>query len=214
MGLDATLSSLYLADQFLDREQSPNCGFIHADLFENIFEQEIFDIVFCSGVLHHTENTKGGLKHIAGWAKQDGLIIVGLYNKFGRLRTNFRQWIFKKLGGGDFAQKIVVLLDPYLRRRKWDDKAKAWFQDQYEHPVETKHSMDEVLEWFDENDIDFITAIPRCDLEPTDFNNMFKKTSTGDRVTRIIAQILMLFSTYGSEGGLFIMIGRKRPTTK
>ena len=51
-------------------------------------------------------------------------------------------------------------------------------------------------------------------FEPTDFNNMFKKTSTGDRVTRIIAQILMLFSTYGSEGGLFIMIGRKRPTTK
>ena len=39
VGLDATLSSLYLADQFLDREQSPNCGFIHADLFENIFGQ-------------------------------------------------------------------------------------------------------------------------------------------------------------------------------
>ena len=40
-------------------------------------------------------------------------------------------------------------MDPYLRRNLDYKKDLAWFRDQYEHPVERKHTLDEVLKWFD-----------------------------------------------------------------
>ena len=69
-----------------------------------------------------------------------------IYNKYGRLPTDFRRVIFKVTG------KRFLFLDPYLRERgKYDDaKAESWFNDQYLHPHECKHTMGQVLKWFDE----------------------------------------------------------------
>ena len=33
--------------------------------------------------------------------------------------------------------------------------------DQYRHPHESKHSVDEVLGWFDRNDVEFLNAVPK-----------------------------------------------------
>ena len=45
--------------------------------------------------------------------KTNGYILVGLYNRYGRLRTVFRQYLFKL-----FGKRIVMLLDPILRNIK------------------------------------------------------------------------------------------------
>ncbi|MGR3341878.1 MAG: hypothetical protein ACU0DI_01360, partial [Paracoccaceae bacterium] len=42
-----------------------------------------------------------------------------------------------------------------------------------------------------------------------DFLNLLNKTGKGDAVTRFYAQVGMIFSHLGSEGGLFLVIGRK-----
>ena len=60
---------------------------------EENFKDKVFDIVFCSGVLHHTKNPYGGFEIISKYVKKEGYIIIGLYNKFGRLRTKIRQII-------------------------------------------------------------------------------------------------------------------------
>ena len=100
--------------------------------------------------------------------------------------------------------------DPYLRKNSLSyQKENAWIRDQYEHPVERKHSIDQVLAWFDANDVEFIGSLPNCNL---DERYMGLAGMTGERATffqRYIAQLLMIFSTYGNEGGLFLMIGRK-----
>ena len=41
-------------------------------------------------------------------------------------------------------------------------------------------------------------------------NNLFEKNSKGTYFERILQQILMIFSRHGSEGAIFIFIGKKK----
>ena len=210
VAFDPTLESLRLGLDFAEKNKIDNVTFVNGDLFSDSFIPGYFDIVWCSGVLHHTESAKEGFKLIANWARPDGYIIIGLYNLYGRLRTVFRQFLFRLLGKGKLARAIVSFLDPILRKDISKQKKLAWFQDQYEHPVESLHTLDEVLDWFDENNVEFISSIPSCDLNAVDYEHMFNGGNRGDLATRIFSQIAMLFSSFGSEGGLFLVIGRKK----
>ena len=210
VAFDPTLESLRLGLDFAEKNKIDNVTFVNGDLFSDSFIPGYFDIVWCSGVLHHTESAKEGFKLIANWARPDGYIIIGLYNLYGRLRTVFRQFLFRLLGKGKLARAIVSFLDPILRKDISKQKKLAWFQDQYEHPVESLHTLDEVLDWFDENNVEFISSIPSCDMNAVDYEHMFNGGNRGDLATRIFSQIAMLFSSFGSEGGLFLVIGRKK----
>ena len=210
VAFDPTLESLRLGLDFAEKNKIDNVTFVNGDLFSDSFIPGYFDIVWCSGVLHHTESAKEGFKLIANWARPDGYIIIGLYNLYGRLRTVFRQFLFRLLGKGELARAIVSFLDPILRKDISKQKKLAWFQDQYEHPVESLHTLDEVLDWFDENNVEFISSIPSCDMNAVDYEDMFNGGNRGDLATRIFSQIAMLFSSFGSEGGLFLVIGRKK----
>ena len=105
-----------------------------------------------------------------------------------------------------------MFLDPTLRNIKKENKLqiKSWIRDQYEHPVESLHTLDEVLDWFNSNDIEFISSIPRCNIEEKENSNLFEKTSKGTFLSRLFSQISMLFNNLGSDGGLFIVIGKKK----
>ena len=210
VALDPTKESLKLGANFADKNNINGVRFFNADIFDNPCKEGFFDYVWCSGVLHHTVDTKKGFEIISKWSKPNGLIIIGLYNTIGRLRTNFRQMIYKLSGKSKFGEKLVRLMDPHLRKNLSKEKSFAWFRDQYEHPVERKHSLDEVINWFDENNIKFLGSIPSAN-----FDGSLKKINEmdGNRGTwfeRICAQIMMLFSNLGSEGGLFMVIGRRQ----
>ena len=154
--------------------------------------------MLCSGVLHHTKNPKLGYKTITKWLKPNGVIIVSLYNRYGSIRTVFRQFVSKFFGLG-----IINFIDPYLRNNISTSKKNAWLRDQYLHPVESLHTIDEVLGWFKEENITFLNSIPTSDLENFKYESMFERTSPGNRLSRILAQIGMIFLTLGAEGGGF-----------
>ena len=210
VALDPTMASLKLGQEFAQKNNINNVTFINASLFQNVIADESFDVVWCSGVLHHTYDSKLGFETLIKWAKKDGIVFIGLYNTYGRLRTNFRQFIFNCLGRGKLARATVSVLDPVLRKTKSKNKFDAWFQDQYEHPVERKHSIDEVLNWFDENNVEFLGSLPNCKFGEVDDNFVQFDKNRSTFMSRVFAQLDMLFQTYGSEGGLFIMVGRKK----
>lgn len=205
--LDPTLASINLGRNFSKKNNIQNVKFINADIFDDVFQEDIFDFIWTNGVLHHTKNPKLAFDIISNYLKKDGYILVGLYNKFGRLRTVFRQLLYKL-----FGKKIVMILDPTLRniKRGNTQQIKSWIRDQYEHPVESLHTIDEVLEWFDENDIEFISSIPSCDFKTYQNINIFKKSSKGTFLSRLFSQISMLFNSLGADGGLFIVVGKKQ----
>ena len=209
VAFDPTLEALKLGSIFAKKSNIVNCIFVNGDLFSNPFENNYFDVVYCSGVLHHTENPKEGFKIISSWLKNDGYIIIGLYNYYGRLRTILRQKLFKILGRGSLARFLLSFLDPILRQDLSSEKEEAWFNDQYTHPVESLHTFDEVLKWFNDNNIEYISSIPSTDMETLNYKNIFSKKSKGTTFSRIFSQISMLFSRFGSEGGLFLIVGKK-----
>ena len=138
--------------------------------------------------------------------KKDGHIFVGLYNRYGRIRTIIRKYLYKLLG-----KKILFLLDPVLRKipKNSIGKINAWIKDQYLHPIESLHTFDEVLEWFNKNNIEFISSIPKCNPYEIVDEEPFLKQSQATNSERIFSQLIMIFNHFGAEGGLFIFTGKK-----
>ena len=201
--LDATLNSLKLGKDFAKRNYLKNISFINADIFDKFFKKEIFDVIISNGVLHHTKNPYLGFVNILDTLKKDGYIIIGLYNFYGRIKNYIYKIIYRI-----FGFKIVKFVDPILKKKK-DDQIIAWLEDQFNHPIETTHTFDEVLKWFKKNDIEFISSIPNLSL----FDNSkfeIKKKGTSVYIIRFMSQIKNIFNSFGSDGGLFIMVGKKR----
>ena len=138
--------------------------------------------------------------------KKGGHIFLGLYNRYGRIRTILRKYLYKI-----FGKQILFILDPVLRKipKNSSGKIKAWIKDQYLHPIESLHTFDEVLNWFDNNNIHFVSSIPQCNPYEIIENDPFIKQSKGTKSERIFAQLIMIFNHFGSEGGLFIFNGKK-----
>ena len=156
-------------------------------------------------MLHHTKDPYEAFKIVLKPLKKDGIIVLGLYNRIARIRTLIRKYLYKI-----FGKKIIMIFDPHLRKTDKNSKEKieAWIKDQYEHPVESLHSFDEILNWFKMNNVEFVNSIPHCNLF-SDPKNIFEKSQKVNFFTRLLSQILMIFSSYGSEGGVFIFIGKK-----
>tara|TARA_B110000027_G_scaffold127366_1_gene146624 strand:+ start:3169 stop:4068 length:900 start_codon:yes stop_codon:yes gene_type:complete len=204
VGLDPTIESLELAANFSKKNNIENIDFVNADIFDDVLTDNFFDFIWCNGVLHHTKDPYEAFRILIKSLKSEGYVLIGLYNKIGRIRTIFRRYMFKI-----FGSKFLDIFDPTLRNLKGnEEERKAWIRDQYIHPIESLHTIDNVLEWFNKNNIEFINSIPSCNFEDDD-NDLFSKKSKGDLYSRISNQLSMIFNNLGSDGGLFIVIGKK-----
>ncbi len=211
VGLDATLQSLELASDFAIKNDINNVSFVNSDIFDDLLQENFFDFIWLNGVLHHTKDPYEAFKIVVKYLKNQGYILVGLYNRFGRIRTIIRKYIYKIFGGErGWGVNILSFLDKTLRNLKENKKDKeAWIKDQYHHPVESLHTIDEVLLWFSKHNIDFVSSIPSCAFETDPYKDLFIKKSKGNFLSRIINQINMIFNNLDSDGGLFIVIGKK-----
>lgn len=204
-GTDMCLNSLRLAHEFAAREGIDDAVFVQMNLFRPVFRPGSFDLVICNGVLHHTADPFGGFRSIATLVKDGGLVLIGLYNRYGRAMTNVRRKVYA-LSGDRFKE-----LDPTLRgRRQGERKRHSWFMDQYKHPHESQHSFDEVLEWFDRCGFDFVNSFPPIapGQRSTDVRRILRPADQGTRARRMMVQLQMAVAD--REGGFYLMVGRKR----
>jgi carbamoyltransferase len=204
VGSDLCLNSLRLGEKFRHEHGLDRIGFVQMNLFRPAFRPESFDVVLCNGVLHHTSDPFGGFQALVPLLRPGGTIVIGLYNRWGRLMTDLRRLVFRATGGRG------RWLDPYLRTGRLSrDKERAWFADQYRHPHESKHTLGEVLGWFDRTDLRFVRGVPSLTPGggPTG-DDLFSPESPGSRFDRLVVQAAQIWR--GSrEGGFFLMIGRK-----
>ena len=59
------------------------------------------------------------------------------------------------------------------------------------------------------NNIEFINSIPECSSFNIAKKNFFEKNSKATFIERILQQFIMIFTSFGSEGGVFIFVGKK-----
>lgn len=214
--LDGTLESLQEGERFKISSKLENLKLIHGDILTKLFNDEVFDFIWCNGVLHHTKDPYKGFENLCGYLKKDGYILIGLYNRYGRLRTIIRKHLSKLFITRKNREKFLLLFDPVLRKlnknkEKNRMKINSWLRDQYFHPIESLHTLDEVLNWFHLNKIDFVSSIPQSNYEDPEIINdkIFNKKTKTSFLDRIFIQLKMIFTSFGTEGGVFILIGKK-----
>ena len=203
IGADLCHNSLRLAKAFRDRCSIENAHFVQMNLFRPPFADGTFDVIISNGVLHHTSDPKGGFVQLARKLKPGGYFVIGLYNWLGRLPTLWRRALIQMFGDG------WARLDSRLRGHALNNgRRSAWFMDQYRHPHESKHSIDEVMGWFGECGIETGLTIPPVGEPFTEETRLFAPRPPSSRLDRFATELEMLLKG-GTDGGLYIVIGRR-----
>lgn len=152
-----------------------NCHFIQADLHQPPFANHIFDIVYSSGVLHHTPDTKNAFRIVSQLVKRGGVYCVWLYKPYNNrlhksvidfrkitthLPLRFQFWLYRI-----FLVPVHKFIS-WLRHRK----PKSWREimielfDSFTPVYRFEHQPEEVEVWFSENEF--------IDIKITTINNI------------------------------------------
>ena len=200
-GIDISKGSLIEAKQFIDSNDIKSVHLFRMNIFKLFFKENTFDVIISNGVLHHTYNPKLAFSKLVRVLKPGGIIVIGLYHRYGRIIQKIRQSLIKYFGDS------FKFLDKRFREKISDKKKYAWFLDQYKNPSETTHTYLEVLNWFKVENIEFLSSIP-FDFNPE--NKLFQKREAKNRFEIFLNEISLAFNLRQiSEGGFFVMIGKK-----
>ena len=200
-GIDLSKGSLIEAKQFINSNNIKSVHLFRMNIFKLFFEENTFDVIISNGVLHHTYNPKLAFSKLVRVLKPGGIIVIGLYHRYGRIIQKIRQSLIKNFGDS------FKFLDKRFREKISDKKKYAWFLDQYKNPSETTHTYLEVLNWFKVENIEFLSSIP-FDFNPE--NKLFQKREAKNRFEIFLNEISLAFNLRQiSEGGFFVMIGKK-----
>ena len=185
LGIDFSKGSLEFAENFTKQNNYHNTKFQWMNLKDIHLPENHYDMVVCSGVLMAIDDHRPIFTNLCKLVKSDGVIIIGLYHPWGRFSTHLRQKFFKITGGK------MRWVDPRIRNEDWPQQRKeTWYMDQYQHPREEDHSHKTLMQWFKEEGISFVGSIPKYDGNDLKYD-------------------LYMLTKMGSQGGLFIFVGRK-----
>jgi SAM-dependent methyltransferase len=206
VGADLARASLELAEAARDRFGVRRALFVETDLRAPGLRRGAFDVVYSSGVLHHTPDPRASFAAVARLVRPGGIVVVGLYNAYARLPHRVRRAV-ARLSGFRW-----IPLDPVLRERRAEPaRREAWLRDQYRHIEEHRHTLREVQGWFRENSVDYLRAYPSTLLaeEPLREAALFEPAADDWAFENVVAQ-LSWAKSLAHEGGLFAVVGRAR----
>jgi SAM-dependent methyltransferase len=202
---DLTRASLELGARAARRLGVDGVVFVESDLRRPAFAPGSFDVVFSSGVLHHTPDPPAAFAAVVPLVRPGGIIVLGLYNAYARLPHRFRRLIARLSG---FR---LLPFDPVLRdRRAQPERRRAWLRDQYLHPEEHRHTLSEVQRWFNQNGVEYLRTYPSSLMaeDPVRGDQLFKAAEDNWGFEGWLAQLTWM-TTLSHEGGLFVVIGRR-----
>jgi SAM-dependent methyltransferase len=199
---DLTRPSLLLGAAAARRFGLERVQFVETDLQRSGLRDGAFDVVYASGVLHHTPDPRASFARVARLARPGGTIVIGVYSAFARLPLRLRRLV-ARLSGYRF-----VPFDPVLRDRANEPaRREAWLRDQYRHPEEHRHTLAEVQGWFDENGVEYLRTYPSA-LIGGGPAELFASAGDNWRPEAWLAQLGWI-RALGREGGLFVTVGRR-----
>jgi 2-polyprenyl-3-methyl-5-hydroxy-6-metoxy-1,4-benzoquinol methylase len=203
IGADMTRGSLLLGAAAAKRFGLDRVRFVETDLQHPALRSGAFDVVYSSGVLHHTPNPRSSFARIAQLARPGGLIVLGVYNSFARIPLRLRRVLAR------WSRYRWIPFDPVLRdRRNEPARREAWLRDQYQHPEEHRYTLAQVQGWFEENGIDYVRAYPSA-LMGEEPGNLLACAADNWLPEAWLTQLGWIHQL-GKEGGLFVTVGQRR----
>lgn len=209
VGADLTRASLALAAAAARRfglDAGGRVVFVQTDLAAPGLRPAAFDVVYCSGVLHHTADPAASFRRLARLCRPGGIVIVGLYNAYARLPHRFRRLLARLTGYRRFP------FDKILRDRSAEpERQTAWLRDQYLHPQEHRHTLAQVQRWFAASGIAYLRAYPDTLIaaEPLSGAELFTAAEDNWALENLWAQLCWMVPL-AQEGGLFVTVGQKQ----
>jgi 2-polyprenyl-3-methyl-5-hydroxy-6-metoxy-1,4-benzoquinol methylase len=202
---DLTRASLLLGAQAARRFGVQGVQFVESDLHRPGLRAGTFDVVYCSGVLHHTPDPRRAFAAVVPLVRPGGMLVIGLYNSYARIPLRLRRMVASLFG------YRWIPFDPVLRDRKSEPaRRQAWVRDQYRHPEEHRHSVAEIHRWFAENQVEFVRTYPSL-LIGEESGDLFAPDKDYWPFEAWLSQIGWM-RALGYEGGLFVTIGRRAMT--
>ncbi|HEY8042150.1 MAG TPA: class I SAM-dependent methyltransferase [Polyangiaceae bacterium] len=205
VGADLTRASLELGAAAARRFGVDRALFVETDLRRAGLREGAFDVVYSSGVLHHTPDPRSSFAALTRLARPGGIVVLGLYNAWARIPHRLRRAV------GRLSRFRFVPLDPVLRDRAGEPaRREAWLRDQYMHPEEHRHTTREVQQWFRESGVEYLRTYPDSLLaaEPLEGDALFAPAEDDWGLENWVAQLRWM-KTLAHEGGLWVTIGRK-----
>jgi 2-polyprenyl-3-methyl-5-hydroxy-6-metoxy-1,4-benzoquinol methylase len=197
IGADLSFNSLIIANEFKKKNNLKGVNFVETNIFKPCFKKKSFDLIICNGVLHHTIDPYQAFVNLTEFLKDEGYIIIGLYNKIARAKNSLIKLLSNVIGNYSFE-----IFDSIYKKKNLLSK-KSWLKDQYFHPLEKRYSFNDLHNWFQNNNIEFVNSIPS-------YNKNLKfheKAKMGDKIDQLNIQIIDFFEN--NEGGLFLFLGKK-----
>jgi 2-polyprenyl-3-methyl-5-hydroxy-6-metoxy-1,4-benzoquinol methylase len=202
VGADLTRAALRLGAAAARRFGLDRVQFVETDLRQPGLRASSFDVVYSSGVLHHTPDPRASFARLVRLARPGGMIVLGLYNAFARAPMRIRRLVAR------LTRFRLIPFDPVLRDRlSAPARREAWLRDQYYHPEEHRHTLAEVQGWFAENQVEYVRAYPSALLSEQPAG-LFARAEDNWRPEGWLAQLGWI-RTLGHEGGLFFTVGRR-----
>ena len=220
-GIDLCETSLHKARRLRDKFGIKNLSLEKKDIFRFCTENtELYDYVFCNGVIHHTYDPEKAFKNVCNLLKPGGFLIVGFYNTFGRIPLKLLKMKIKKLNAISLKKKKFYLSKQYDIREFDDIQVESWFADQFLHPHETTITVNRVMDWYEKQRIAYVNSFPPIELgrkienlnfprlQPNPFKKLDNKLWTYSALALYLTQFLWIFRKK-NEGGYFSLLGRK-----
>ena len=113
--IDISKGSLITANNFIKKNNLKNINLFRMNIFKLFFQKNYFDVIISNGVLHHTRNAELAFCELVKFLKKDGLIIIGLYHKYGRFIHNIRQKIINIfIPASKFLSTLPIIGSSYV----------------------------------------------------------------------------------------------------
>lgn len=170
IGIDLSYSVDVAFKNLCDRE---NVHLIQADIFSLPFKEEIFDLIYSIGVLHHTPDCKSAFMKLIPLLKKCGKIAIWVYDSYNRVFVNstdilrklttrmpakvlytfcfilsFTLYYFYQFGDKFFKPiKSLWFFFPVAMHKNWRWRVLDTF-DWYSPRYQSKHTYYEVVQWF------------------------------------------------------------------
>ncbi len=202
VGADLSDGSLKVARERQKEINADHVTFKKMDILECPEPDNYYDYSYCIGVLHHTGDPRRGFANLVRITKPGGVVMVSVYSKYSRRVLRVKQSICKLLGGDDIDKRVEWGYRLFGRTlRKLDKRyhglnTKQIAYDIFGFPHESLHSAQEILTWFDANNVEYKGAFAPLRIKDYFYAfslpeyETFRGTFSGFPVMRLVADLM------------------------
>jgi SAM-dependent methyltransferase len=198
-GIDISMSSLQHCQYLKEKHKLHNLTLQHLSLIDIDRLGEKFDLIICTGVLHHLENPDEGLRALKKVLNEDGVINIMLYGQYLRSGVYMMQDLFRLLGC-DQSQEDVSFVKETINNLPKTHPLHAYVKvsddlqydsgivDTFLHPQDRAYTVPQIFSFALNNGLEFFNWEDRCNYSATSafpmkgaFLDRLEKLSEKDR---------------------------------